>query len=92
MAVMVSNNKNDLAIDCHCGCENGFRLSIDKDTDSDFYCLISYYKGNWYSEQNHSLRRILFEKFKKIWSIIRNKDYNILFFRIYGNRCCYICI
>lgn len=31
--------------------------------------------GDWYRDQNDSIFRIIGRKLKKIWAIIRNKDY-----------------
>lgn len=75
MSVMRSKDGNNLVVDCECGCDEGMRIRIDKE-DEDMYFILSYTSGNFYNEQeNNKLRRVIYRKLKKIWSIIRGKDY-----------------
>lgn len=73
MAVMRSKDGNELYVDCHCTCNDGIRIRVEKD-EHDFYYYLSYTNGNWYRDQT-SVLRTFFNKLKKIWAIIRNKDY-----------------
>ena len=74
MAVMRSKDGNNFMIDCHCGCNDGVRVRINKD-EFDHYCLWTYTNGNFYSEQNDSIMRVIRKKLMKILAIIRNKDF-----------------
>ena len=74
MAVLVGNDNKDILIDCMCGCDSGIRFKIDID-DCDCYCWMTYTNGQFYTEQDKSVRMVVMDKLKKIWAIIRNKDY-----------------
>ena len=74
MAVLKNKDGTEIYIDCHCGCNDGIRFKIDKD-DVDMYCFMTYTSGNFYVEQGDSFLCVFRKKFKKIWAIIRNKDY-----------------
>lgn len=74
MAVMKNFDGNEIYIDCYCGCNDGIRFRIDK-TDPDLYCFTTYTNGNFYREQSDSIFRVIRKKMKKIWAIIRNKDF-----------------
>jgi hypothetical protein len=73
MAVLKSKDNTALYIGCMCGCNDGVKFKIDKD-DYDYYCLMTYTNGNFYAEQ-YGCWQVLCKKIKKIWAIIRNKDY-----------------
>ena len=73
MAVMKSKDGKDLIIDCDCGCDEGLRIRVKRDNDS--YFFLSYTSGNFYKEQGYTVWRVLRLKLKKIWRIIRGKDY-----------------
>ena len=68
MATLKSNDNKQMVITCNCGCDEGIRVEINKDFGD--YCYISYISGNFYKEQAS-----LLDKIKKIWKIIRNKDF-----------------
>ena len=74
MAVMRSKDRKDFIADCCCGCNAGVRIRIDKD-DYDYYYIMSYTNGNFYSEQGETVLRVIGQKLKKIWAIVRNKDF-----------------
>jgi hypothetical protein len=74
MAVLKNKNNTDLYIDCYCGCDYGIRFKIDKEED-EYYCFMTYTNGNFYTEQNDTFWRVFHKKLKKIWAIIRNKDF-----------------
>ena len=74
MAVLKNQDGTELLADCCCGCDDGVRLRIDKD-DYDYYCFMTYTNGVFYREQDDKLWRVFCKKLKKIWAIIRNKDF-----------------
>lgn len=76
MGLFVSKtDPNELIITCHCGCNNSFHIQIvanEDDSDEDAIIFYgTYMSGNWYREQDHPF----LEKLKKIWKILRDKDY-----------------
>lgn len=73
MAVLKKDTEgNELFVDCMCGCGDSMRLSISKDEDLyGYYAIMTYMKGC----KNDSVWRTFCKKLKKIWAIIRNKDY-----------------
>lgn len=76
MAVMISDDKKELIVTCKCGCQDTIHIKVDdKDKDSDYYAIQTYMSGNWYRDQDDTVLRCIGRKLKKIWSIIRNKDY-----------------
>ena len=74
MATLKNKNGTELYVDCTCGCNEGIRFKVDKE-DFDYYCFMTYTSGNFYKEQGETVWGVLSEKFKKIWAIIRNKDF-----------------
>jgi hypothetical protein len=75
MAVLRNKDSTELFVSCDCGCEQGVHLRIDKE-DNDMYFLMTYTNGNWYADQDKTVRAVIREKMKKIWCIIRNKDFH----------------
>ena len=76
MAVMISNDKKELIVNCRCGCESTIHIRVNIEwEDCDIYALMAYLNGNWFRDQNDTMFGTLKRKFKKIWSIVRNKDY-----------------
>lgn len=69
MAVFKNFNEDELIIDCDCGCDQGIHFKI-ADFDDDNYILMTFTNGNYYKEQGPFLGKL-----KKIWAIIRNKDF-----------------
>ncbi len=69
MAVLKSKDENEMIISCKCGCDDGLRLKVEKDLDGTYYYQ-TYLSGNWYREQAGFTRKL-----KKIWEIIRNRDF-----------------
>lgn len=69
MAVFKNCNNDELIISCKCGCDDGVHLSVTKDDEE--YAFITFTNGNFYKEQKSPI----ITKLKKIWAIIRNKDY-----------------
>ena len=76
MSVLMSEDKKELVITCKCGCQDGIYIKVDdEDKDADYYAIVEYTNGNWYHEQGDKVFRVIGRKFKKIWAIIRNKDF-----------------
>ena len=71
---MRSKDGRSLMLDCSCGCDNGLRIRVDRQ-DDDSYFILSYTSGNFYREQKTGMFAALGKKIKKIWYIIRGKDY-----------------
>ena len=69
MAVFKNLKDDELIISCKCGCDEGIHFKIHDYEDGD-YAFLTYTNGNFYTQQ-----RPFFEKLKKIWAIIRNKDF-----------------
>jgi len=69
----ILKNETEVIINCICGCDDSIHIKIDKE-DDDCYCIITYLNGNFYRDQN-SIWNTIVKKIKKIWAIIRNKDY-----------------
>jgi hypothetical protein len=76
MALLLSEDKKELVVTCKCGCQDAIHIKID-DTDKelDEYGFITYINGNWYRDQDDRVLMSLERKIKKIWTVIRNKDY-----------------
>lgn len=73
MAVLKSKSNNEMILSCDCGCDDGMRIKICHDVEPDGYedyCYMTYLSGNWYKEQCPFTKKL-----KKIWNIIRNKDF-----------------
>lgn len=60
---------DELIVSCKCGCDEGIHFKIHDCGDGE-YAFLTYTNGNFYTQQ-----RPFFEKLKKIWAIIRNKDF-----------------
>lgn len=73
MSVLMNKDKTELIVTCKCGCDAACHITIEKD-GRDTYTIVSFMNGNFYTDQYGGLD-LLKEKLKKIWAIIRNKDY-----------------
>lgn len=77
MSVLISKDKKELMVTCKCGCDTAVHIKIDADDkDFDCYAFMSYLNGNWYRDQGDTILKIVGRKVKKIWAIIRNKDFH----------------
>lgn len=74
MAVMISKDNKNLVVTCKCGCDEGVHIKISHEDGSDDYAYQCFSNGNFYKDQC-GVFAILKNKLKKIWAIIRNKDY-----------------
>lgn len=76
MAVLKNKDCTELYVDCCCGCDDGIRFKVDRFADDlDYYCFMTYTNGNFYREQEDGVFGAIYKKLKKIWAIIRNKDF-----------------
>ena len=76
MSVMISDDNKELIVNCKCGCQDAIHIKVDdEDKDADYYAIQTYMNGNWYRDQDDRVFRCIGRKLKKIWAIIRNKDY-----------------
>lgn len=73
MAILTSKNNKELIVTCNCGCEDSIHIKVENISD-DYFAFVSYMNGNFYTDQNNCFTTLK-NKIKKIWSIIRNKDY-----------------
>lgn len=74
MVLCSKDGKKHLYIDCYCGCDSGLRIRVDTLEHSDIYCFLSCTNSSWHTEQI-GCWKALTTKLRKIWAIIRNKDY-----------------
>lgn len=75
MSILKSDSGKELIVTCRCGCDDGLHIRIDHDEDSDDFCYMSLLNNNFYRDQNKNIRYVVWEKLKKIWFIIRGKDF-----------------
>lgn len=75
MAILKSSDGKELIVTCKCGCDNGLHIRIYHDEDSDDFCYTSLLNNNFYRDQGKKIRYVVWEKLKKIWCIIRGKDF-----------------
>lgn len=76
MAVMISDDKKELIVTCKCGCQDAIHIMVDEtDKEYDTYAYVTYLNSNWYRDQDDKIFRVISRKIKKIWAILRNKDF-----------------
>ena len=76
MSALFNSDKSELIITCNCGCEDAIHIKIaETEKDYGIYCYLTYMNSNWYREQDDKLLRCIGRKLKKIWAILRNKDF-----------------
>lgn len=72
---MLWSKNDEIILCCECGCDNGIHIKIDTDyAEDNLVGYMSYTNGNFYRDQ-FSVWKTFRNKLKKIWAIIRNKDY-----------------
>lgn len=49
--------------------------SVNVDPGNDTYCYATCLNSNWYRDQGKKMKYVIWDKLKKIWAIIRNKDF-----------------
>ena len=81
MSILKSSDGDELLVTCSCGCDSGVSIRLERDwwdaskPDNDTFAYCTILSGNWYKDQYQTIRYVLLQKIKKIWAIIRNKDY-----------------
>ena len=76
MSVLMTRDKKELIVTCDCGCRQAFNICIDdQDKELDLYFFLCYMKNNTYTEYDKNPLRAFKIKMRKIWYIIRGKDY-----------------
>ena len=77
MSILKSQDGKELLVTCSCSCDSGvsIRMNSSKISDNDTFAYCTILCGNWYQDQYQTIRDVLWQKMKKIWAIIRNKDY-----------------
>lgn len=73
MSVLLSEDKTEILLTCSCGCEDSIHIKLDpfdEDPECDDVAIWTYMQ-NCRDASQVSLK----EKCKKIWRIIRDKDY-----------------
>lgn len=80
MSVLKSDDGSELIVICNCGCDEGLHIIIEKDRndidpDNDLFCYTTCLNSNWYRDHNKRISYIIWDKLRKIWAIIRSKDY-----------------
>lgn len=82
MSVLKSEDDKDLIVTCRCGCDEGLHIRIEKDlpagnidSKNDTFCYVTCLNSNWYRDQGKKIRYVVWDKLRKIWAIIRNKDF-----------------
>ena len=73
MAVMISEDKKDLIVTCKCGC-GAVHLTVCHEDDEEDFAYQCFMSNDFYAEQYGVFGKFVC-KLKKIWKIIRNKDY-----------------
>lgn len=74
MSVLMSKDKKEIIVTCKCGCMSSYHILID-DEDKEYgqYAFMCFMKSN--SDMEFGPLIAFKRKFRKIWSLIRNKDY-----------------
>lgn len=81
MSILMSKDKKELIVTCDCGCDNGLHICIDKyhidglDSEKDTFAYATCLSGNWYKDQDVTIFAVIKLKLKKIWAILRNRDF-----------------
>lgn len=70
---MYSKDNKELIIDCNCSCSEGVKVKIVK--EEDYYFYMSYISGKYNTQQEQRIWRVFCNKIKRIWNVIRGKDY-----------------
>lgn len=82
MSVLKSDNGEELIVTCKCGCDEGLHIRIERDdpawnidSKDETFCYVTYLNSNWYRDQGKKIWRVVWGKLRKIWAIIRSKDF-----------------
>lgn len=79
MAVLKSDDGKDLIVTCECGCDEGIHIRIEKyhgvNPETDSFAYATCLNSNWYRDQGKKMKYVIWDKLRKIWAIIRSKDF-----------------
>jgi hypothetical protein len=76
MSVLMTKDKKEIVITCDCKCGQTFSISIDDTMEEDgYYAFLCFMKNNMDTEYDLNPWRAFKIKMKKLWYVIRGKDY-----------------
>lgn len=77
MSVFINKKRIELIATCGCGCDDAVHIKIvrDKEGHEPIFSYLTYMNGNFYRDQEDKIWVSVAKKLKKIWAIIRNKDF-----------------
>ena len=76
MAVLMTKDKKEIIVTCNCGCMASYHICVDDDwKDYDYYAFLCFMKSNDDTEYDKNPWRAFKIKMRKIWCILRGKDY-----------------
>ena len=76
MAVYMTKDKKEIIVTCNCRCGASFHISVDDEwKEDDWYAFLCFMKGNFDAEYERNPWRAFVVKMKKIWTILRGRDY-----------------
>ena len=76
MSILLTSDKKEIIVTCNCGCRAAFNIAIDDSwKDDDYYAFLCFMKANYDTEYDLTPWRAFKVKARKIWTILRGKDY-----------------
>lgn len=77
MSILMNNERTELIATCNCGCEDTVHIRIAKEEigHEPIFSYLTYMNGNFYRDQEDKIWVSAAKKLKKIYAIIRNKDF-----------------
>ena len=75
MAILRSKDGKEILVNCTCGCDCGVLFKVDRE-DDDYYCFMTYTNSRFYTEQGESMWYAFCKKVRRIWAILRNREYH----------------
>lgn len=76
MSVLKDKGNKELIVSCECNCCDSIHIKVESEEyDDNYFAFVTYMNGNWYRDQNNKIIHTIAIKLKKIWAIIRNKDF-----------------
>ena len=76
MSVLMSKDRKELIVTCSCGCGQAYSICVDDSLqDDDYYAFLCFMKNNFQTEATMNPWKAFKIKMKKIWFILRGKDY-----------------
>jgi hypothetical protein len=75
MSVLMTKDKKEIIVTCKCGCMDAFHVKIYEEEDMDYYGFLCFMKADFNTEYDKTPWRAFKVKMKKLWMILRGKDY-----------------